>query len=127
MPFPFNPVENDAETFNIIGAAFSVHNEIGGGFLEPVYKWALSIELEERQIPFRREVKLPITYHGRVLPVKYRVDFLCYGNIIVEIKALERITPQAHAQAINYVKAANHERGLLINFGPYAVQHKRCT
>ena len=127
MLLPRRPVEEDDETRNIIGAAFAVHNEIGGGFLEPVYRHALSIELAERSIPFAREVKLPIAYHGKVLPVTYRVDFICYGNIIVEIKAIERITAGAHAQAINYVKAAKHERGLLINFGPCSVQYKRCT
>lgn len=127
MSEPIRPVADDHETHELIGAAFAVHNEIGGGFLEPVYKWAFAIELEERKIPFAREVKLPIAYRGRVLPVTYRVDFVCYGNIIVELKAIERITPAAHAQAINYVKAAKHERGLLINFGPCSVQYKRCT
>jgi GxxExxY protein len=127
MGGPLKPFLEDEETFQIIGAAMAVHNDIGGGFLEAVYKWALSIEFEERKIPFAREVKLPIAYHGRVLPVTYRVDFICFGNVIVEIKAIERITAVAHAQTINYVKAAQHERGLLLNFGPCSLQHKRCT
>lgn len=117
---------DDPQTHEIIGAAMAVHNEIGNGFLEPVYKWALSIAFEERSIPFAREVKLPIEFHGRLLPVKYRVDFVCYGNIIVEIKAIPAITPQAHWQAIHYVKAAKQERGLLINFGSVSLQYKRC-
>ena len=124
---PVRAVADDHQTEAIIGAAFAVHNEIGGGFLEPVYKCAFAIELAARKIPFAREVKLPISYRGLVLPVTYRVDFICYSDIIVELKAIERITPGAHAQAINYVKAAKHERGLLINFGPLAVQYKRCT
>jgi GxxExxY protein len=71
---------DDPQTHEIIGAAMDVHTEIGSGFLEPVYKWALSIRLEEKSIPFIREVKLPIEYHGRVLPVRYRVDFICLAT-----------------------------------------------
>jgi GxxExxY protein len=118
---------DDPHTYEIIGAAMAVHNEIGSGFLEPVYRAALSIALEERSIPFMGEVRLPIEFHGRVLPVMYRVDFVCHGSIIVEIKAIPRITPQAHAQAINYVKAAKQLRGLLINFSGVSLQYKRCT
>ena len=118
---------DDPQTYEIIGAAMAVHNEIGPGFLEPVYRAAFSIALEERSIPFTREVRLPIEFHGRLLPVMYRVDFVCHGNIIVEIKAIPRITAQAHAQAINYVKAAKQSRGLLINFGGVSLQYKRCT
>jgi GxxExxY protein len=127
MDGPDRPAIDDPQTYEIIGAAIAVHNEIGPGFLEPVYKAAFSIVLDERSIPFTSEVSLPIEFHGRLLPVMYRVDFVCHGDIIVEIKAIPRITPQAHAQAINYVKAAKQLRGLLINFGGLSLQYKRCT
>ena len=127
MGGPIKLTIDDPQTHAIIGAAMAVHNEIGNGFLESVYKWALAIAFEERSIPFAREVRLPIEYHGHVCPVRYRVDFICYGNVIVEIKAIPAITPQAHWQAISYVKAAKQERGLLINFGATSLQHKRCT
>lgn len=74
-----------------------------------------------------REVKLPIEYHGRVLPVRYRVDFICFGDVIVEIKAIPAITPQAYWQGVHYVRAAKHQRGLVLNFGATSLQWKRCT
>jgi GxxExxY protein len=127
MDGPIKYQFDDSQTHEIIGAAMAVHSEIGNGFLEPVYKWALSIAFEERAIPFATEVKLPIEWHGRVCPVKYRVDFVCYGDVIVEIKAIPRITPRAYWQAAHYVRAAKHERGLLLNFGATSLQYKRCT
>ena len=116
---------DDPETFNIIGAAMAVHTELGHGFLEGVFRHALSFELESRAIPFLREVALEITYKGRPIPTTYRVDFVCYESVLVEIKALSTIGPSDEAQLIHYLKAARVRRGLLINFGGPSLQYRR--
>jgi GxxExxY protein len=84
---------NDPETYAIIGAAMAVHTELGCGFLEAVYKAALTIEMRRRAIPFEREVGLPIVYKGEPLPLSYRVDFVCVDAVIVEVKPTTRSPP----------------------------------
>lgn len=105
------------EVFAIIGAAFEVYNKMGTGFLEPVFQEVLSMEFEARNIPFEAQKEIQIVYKGRVLKQTYRADFLVYGKIIVEIKALEKLTGREEAQLINYLKATGFEVGVLINFG----------
>jgi GxxExxY protein len=116
---------DDPQTYNIIGAAMAVHRELGCGFLEAVSREAFTIELKERCIPFAREVRLPVRYRDHVLPVFYAVDFVCYGEILVELKALSAIGPNEVAQLINYLRIAHRNRGLLLNFGTTSLQHKR--
>ena len=106
---------DDPQTYAIIGAAMTVHNELGPGFLEEVYHEAFAIELSNQNIPFLQEVSLAITYKGTPLCKTYRADFICYQDIIVELKALSEITETEKAQAINYLKAANLNRALLLN------------
>ena len=118
-------IQGDKETYAIIGAAMAVHRELGHGFLEAVYQEALEIELKERNIPHTREVLLPIYYRKHKLDTRYKSDFLCYGSIIVELKALSEISGNDDAQAINYLKATSHERALLLNFGAPSLQYKR--
>lgn len=115
----------DAQTYAVIGAAMEVHRELGNGFLEAVYQEALEIELELRGIPFEREKQLPIDFKGRRLKTCYRADFLCYGKIVVETKALQSMTGNDEAQLINYLKASRTHRGLLLNFGARSLQTKR--
>jgi GxxExxY protein len=115
----------DAQTFAIIGAAMEVHNELGVGFLEPVYQDALSIELARHSVPFRREVDLPVLYKGEQLACTYRADFVCYDEVIVELKALNQLTTREHGQLLNYLKATKLKRGLLINFGAPRLEYKR--
>ena len=103
----------------------AVHRGLGCGFLEPVNRAAFTIELEHRGIPFVREARLPVRYRDRLLPVFYRVDFICYGEILVELKALQSIGPVEEAQLINYLRVARRTRGLLLNFGAPSFQHKR--
>lgn len=103
----------------------AVHTELGPGFLEEVYQEALAIELSNRKIPFTREEVLNITYKGFPLRKHYLADFICYENVIVELKALSRLSGQEKAQVINYLKAANLDRGLLLNFGAGSLQYKR--
>jgi GxxExxY protein len=117
--------ERDPRTFAIIGAGFEVHKTLGGGFLEAAYGDALAVEFAAREIPFDRERELPIIYKGRRLPTACRADFVCYGEIIVEIKALGRLSPVEEAQVINYLKASEFELGLLLNFGPKSMEQRR--
>ena len=120
-------IEPDPETYSIIGAAMTVHSELGSGFLENVYQAALERELTARKIPFEREQDLPIHYRGSPLNTNYRADFICYGSIIVELKALHTLTGQETAQVLNYLKATKLTRALLINFGTPSLQHRRIT
>src|SRR5260221_12782243 len=117
--------ERDPRTYAIIGAAMEVHRQLGCRFLESVYQEAMEIELSDRGIPFQPQVKLPISYKGRVLASTYRVDVLGYDEIIVELKALAQLTSVEDAQVINYLKAGSRETGLLLNFGTRSLQYKR--
>jgi len=115
----------DPETYAIIGAAIQVHNELGAGFLEAVYHEALEREFQFLNLPYERERKLPIYYRGEPLNTYYQVDFLCYGTVLVELKALQTLSGTEEAQVINYLKAAKIHKALLINFGTPRLQYKR--
>jgi GxxExxY protein len=108
-----------------IGAAMEVHRVLGCGFLKPVYQEALAKEFVLRNIPFRREVELPVMYKGEFLAVKYKPDFICYDSVIVELKALDKLSGKEKAQVINYLKATGIERGLLLNFGTIRLEYER--
>lgn len=114
-----------AETEKIIGACFDVHRQLGPGFLEPVYQEALSIEFNNRLIPFDKEKKLELFYKGVKLDKFYVADFLCFGKIIVELKAVDSLIPEHTAQVLNYLKATGLRLGLLVNFGTSKTQIKR--
>ena len=116
---------HDPQTYAIIGAAMEVHRRLGHGFLEAVYQEAMTIELGYRGIPFVREAELPIRYRGELLNTMYRVDFLCFDSVVVELKALAKLTSVESAQLLNYLNAAAMERGLLLNFGAKELQYKR--
>jgi GxxExxY protein len=120
-----NTGERDPQTHAIIGAAMEVHRQLGRGFLEAVYHEALVVEFAVRTIPFSRELELPIYYKGDRLACFYRADFVCFENIVVELKALSDLTGVERAQIINYLKATNYQRGLLFNFGVKRLQFER--
>lgn len=107
------------ETYAILGACFEVYNEKGCGFLEPVYQECMEIELGLRGIPFKPQQKLGLTYKGHVLRQSYEPDFACYERIIMEIKAVSKLTDEHRAQLLNYLNATGYEVGLLVNFGHY--------
>lgn len=95
--------------------------------MEAVYQEALAIELGLQDIPFRREVELPIRYRGQLLQASYRADFVCDGDVVVELKALAKLSSIEQAQILDYLKAAGLDTGLLLNFGSPSLQYKRFT
>ena len=115
----------DEQTFEIIGAAMEVHRILGHGFLEAVYQEALAMEFALRGIPFVREQGIPVDYKDVRLLTHYRADFVCYGEIIAEVKALGEIGGVEDSQIINYLKATGIQRGLLLNFGAPRLEYKR--
>lgn|SRR5574341_1101137 len=105
------------EVYAIIGAAMEVYNQLGAGFIEPVYQEAMEIEIAERQIPAEPQHEIVIKYKNRQLKKFYIADLLCFDKIIVELKAMDGLTTREEAQLINYLKATGLQIGLLINFG----------
>ena len=105
------------EVYAVVGAAIEVHRELGPGFLEAVYQEAIELGLKSREIPFVPQQSLQIYYKGQALRQIYIADLVCYGQIIVELKALTRLSPREEAQILHYLKATGYRVGLLINFG----------
>ncbi len=115
----------DERTYKIIGAALEVHKHLGCGFLEAVYQEALEREFKIQGIPHKSQPIIEIKYKGEPLEKKYQPDFVCYDEVIVEIKAMSGLTGLEEAQLINYLKATGLKVGLLINFGSKSLEHKR--
>jgi GxxExxY protein len=109
----------EPESYSIKGACMEVYKVMGNGFLEAVYQECLEIELAKCGIPFEAQKKLTLMCDGRVLKQKYVPDFICYDKIVLEIKAVSRITPEHRAQVMNCLKATGYQLGLLANFGHY--------
>jgi GxxExxY protein len=104
------------EVYAIIGAAMEVHNQAGAGYTEPLYQEMLELELSLRQIPFEPQKRLQVSYKGHVLQKYYVADLVCYESVLVELKAVERVTNREEAQILNYLKMTGLRVGLLINF-----------
>ena len=113
------------ETFAMIGACMEVHNHLGHGFSEIVYKDALEIEFKLKGIPYEREKKYEITYKGQVLKHHYYADFVVFGKIILEAKCCDDIIGGHISQTINYLKTSKNEVGYVVNFARPSLQHKR--
>jgi len=105
------------ECYSIQGAVFEVYREMGCGFLEAVYQECLEKELAARSIPFVAQQELKLNYKSEPLKQTYKPDLICYGNIVVELKALSSTTGEHKAQVLNYLKATGMRLGLLVNFG----------
>ncbi len=105
------------EVYQIVGAAIEVHKELGKGFLEAVYQEALELELGWRGIPYAPQAPIRVFYKGHELEQRYFADFLCFEEIIVEIKAVKCLNDEHLAQALNYLHGCRKGLGLLINFG----------
>ena len=113
------------EAFQILGAAMSVHRELGSGFTEKVYQDALEIEFQERGVLYLREEPIHAVYHNIVLPTEFKPDFICFNKVIVELKAVKELDDIYRSQTINYTKLANMDLGLLINFRSKSLYHER--
>ncbi len=107
------------ESYRIMGACFEVYKEKGCGFLEAVFQECLELEFGDQAIPFEVQPRLALSYKGRPLRQTYSPDFICFGKIVVEIKAVSALTDEHRAQVHNYLRATGHRLGLLVNFGHY--------
>jgi GxxExxY protein len=105
------------ESYAIMGACFEVYKEKGCGFLEPVYQECLELELQERGIPFVSQPRINIDYKGTKLKHPYAADLICYGKIIIELKAVSGLIDEHRAQLHNYLRATGLQLGILVNFG----------
>jgi GxxExxY protein len=113
------------EVYKIVGAAMEVHRILGPGFLEAVYQEALVIEFGLQKIPFVEKPKLKLDFKGQILKTFYVPDFMCYDEIVVEIKAMNQCGPIEEAQIFNAIKSAKKKVGVLINFGELSLFSKR--
>ena len=113
------------ETFQIIGAAMTVHRILGCGFTEKVYQDALETELAELGVPYIRESPFHVQYKGKELNSVFIPDFICYNAIIVELKAVKELDDIHRSQAINYGKVVNAPISLLLNFGAPSLEYER--
>lgn len=108
--------EQDPRTGRIIDAAIRVHKQIGPGLRERTYEECLSWELEKRGIPYRRQMRVPVSYDGRELNAHYRLDLLVEEEIVVELKSVHEILPMHRAQLLTYLRHTGLRVGLLLNF-----------
>lgn len=115
----------EEETYAVIGAAMEVHSVLGCGFLESVYQEALALEFQKRNIPIKEQEKLSVNYKGIILNGYFKIDYLCFGNIIVEIKATKKIEAVHQAQLLNYLKVSGHNIGIIFNFGAVKLEYQR--
>lgn len=118
-------MEDDHRTYGIIGAAMLIHREPGPGYLEVTYQDALALEFEARRIPFQREFPIAVWFRGRQLGGNFRADFLCYGEIVLELKAIPSIGRKEASQLAHYLTATGYTVGLLVNFGANSLQFQR--
>ena len=103
--------------YQVIGAAMEVYNELGYGLSEPIYQECLSIVCSEKGIPWEREKQLTMFFHGQKLEKKYIADFVCYDDLIVELKAVSEINSDHRGQLFNYLRITDAYAGVLVNFG----------
>jgi len=117
---------HEKETYAILGACFEVYKEKGCGFLEAVFQECLEIEFGIQGILARAQVPMPLSYKGRPLTQRYIADFVCYDKVIVELKAVSKLTDEHRAQIQNYLHATGLKVGLLVNFGHFPkVEYER--
>ena len=113
------------ESYKIIGICMAIHSSMGSGFLEAVYCEILEKEFIKNNIPYQREATLDLFFNGEKLEKKYKADFVCYDEIILEIKSVSFLHDNFTKQTLNYLKATNKKLGLLINFGEKSLKYKR--
>jgi GxxExxY protein len=104
------------ESYCICSCIFEVNRKLGSGFLESVYQEALEIELEKAKIPFEAKKAIQILYDGKPLSHFYIADIICYGKIVIELKAVTKIINEHKAQVLNYLAATGLRLGFIVNF-----------
>ena len=114
--YPLDKLLFKDEVYAIQGAFFEVYRLMGCGFLEAVYQECLEKELRFWDIPFVAQQDLKIFYKDDLLAQTYKADMICYGQILLELKAVKAIAPEHQAQMLNYLKATGLRIGLIINF-----------
>ena len=107
------------ECYQIYHAIYEVHNFLGSGFLESVYQEALEIEFKKGNIPFESQKMLQIYYHDKPLTQFFKADVICFEKILLELKAVSKISNEHKDQLMNYLSATNIKLGLLVNFGTH--------
>lgn len=112
-----NDVIYAGECYKLIGACFEVYKDKGCGFLEAVFQECLEFEFGFQSIAFSAQSPLALSYKGHALKQKYVADFICYDKIIIELKAVEKLTDDHRAQLLNYLHATGYRLGVLVNFG----------
>ncbi|MCO5235370.1 MAG: GxxExxY protein [Chitinophagaceae bacterium] len=120
-----NDILYKEESYKIIGLCMEVHNNLGAGFLEIVYKDALEYEFKKAIIPYDREKRYEVNYKGIILPHQFYADFVVLDKIILEVKSVQGIADEFVAQAINYLKVSGNRLALITNFGELKLNYKR--
>ncbi|MBS1917727.1 MAG: GxxExxY protein [Bacteroidetes bacterium] len=117
------------ECYKIVGICMNIHKKLGKGFKEVVYKDAMQIEFNKAGIAYQREKTFNINYDGVILPHKFSADFFVFNAIIIEVKAISIVPTDSFRQTLNYLKAAQVQLGILINFGTDSLTFQRivCT
>lgn len=113
------------ESYNIISACFEVHNKLGKGFKEIVYKEALEVEFKKRNIPYEQEKTFKVVYDGQDLKHSFDADFTVYDKILLEVKATTQKIESFVKQSLNYVSACKYRLGIIVNFGLDSLKYKR--
>lgn len=113
------------ESYSLLGVLFDVHNQLGSGFSEIVYKDALEYEFNALNIPFEREKEYKVKYKDVVLKHEFYADFVVFEKIILEVKSCETFTDSHIAQCINYLKISNNKLALLVNFKQDKLDYRR--
>lgn len=116
--------ELDDLTYDVVGAAIEVHKHIGPGLLESAYQKCLSIELNNRDINFSEEFRIPLNYKGNRIETLFRCDFLIENIMVLELKSVSEIIPIHQAQVINYMNLLKVPKGILINFNVVNLFHQ---
>jgi GxxExxY protein len=125
---PLGEADRDPQTAEILGAAVEVHCTLAREFLEAVYQRALCLELRQRGVPYVSEAPVPVRYKGEDLGCQYRADVICWPEdepVLLELKALTRLTDVERAQVLHYVRASRIRRALLLNFGAERLEIQR--
>ena len=107
----------EEEGYQLVGAAFEVHNQIGYGMAEEIYQQSLEVELRLRSIPFVSKTELQVFYKEHLLETHYKPDLLVHDRIVVELKAVSQIISEHEAQLFNYMRVSRRQVGYLLNFG----------